>query len=63
MTQRCLYEPLAVEFCLGGNVMPYILANHLNAEIAAGLAHTTKDGMNYLSWSLMDLTVLELMWQ
>ncbi|CAH0485714.1 unnamed protein product [Peronospora farinosa] len=59
MTQRFLYEPLAVESCLGSNVMPYILANHLNAEIAAGLIHSTKDVMNYLSWSLLFQRVLK----
>ncbi|CAI5728717.1 unnamed protein product [Peronospora effusa] len=59
MTQRFLYEPLAVESCLGSNVMPYILANHLNAEIAAGLIHSTKDVMDYLSWSLLFQRVLK----
>ncbi|KAL4094614.1 hypothetical protein PRIC1_010272 [Phytophthora ramorum] len=59
MTQRFLYEPLAVESCLGGNAAPHILANHLNAEIAAGLIHTTKDVMDYLSWSLLFQRVLK----
>ncbi|KAG1703577.1 hypothetical protein DVH05_007521 [Phytophthora capsici] len=59
MTQRFLYEPLAVESCLGGNAAPHILANHLNAEIAAGLVHTTKDVMDYLSWSLLFQRVLK----
>ncbi|RLN92340.1 hypothetical protein BBJ28_00004981 [Nothophytophthora sp. Chile5] len=59
MTQRFLYEPLAVESCLGGNAAPFILANHLNAEIAAGLVHTTKDVMDYLSWSLLFQRVLK----
>ncbi|CAI5746783.1 unnamed protein product [Peronospora destructor] len=53
MTQRFLYEPLSTESCLGSNGLPYILANHLNAEIAAGLIHSTKDVMDYLSWSLL----------
>ncbi|KAF1778750.1 P-loop containing nucleoside triphosphate hydrolase [Phytophthora cactorum] len=56
MTQRFLYEPLAVESCLGGNA---VLANHLNAEIAAGLIHSTKDVMDYLSWSLLFQRVLK----
>ncbi|EGZ10751.1 hypothetical protein PHYSODRAFT_563628 [Phytophthora sojae] len=59
MTQRFLYEPLAVESCLGGNAAPHILANHLNAEIAAGLIHSTKDVMDYLSWSLLFQRVLK----
>ncbi|KAE9005249.1 Activating signal cointegrator 1 complex subunit 3 [Phytophthora fragariae] len=59
MTQRFLYEPLAVESCLGGNAAPHILANHLNAEIAAGLVRTTKDVMDYLSWSLLFQRVLK----
>ncbi|KAG7382338.1 hypothetical protein PHYPSEUDO_005016 [Phytophthora pseudosyringae] len=59
MTQRFLYEPLAVESCLGGNAAPRILANHLNAEIAAGLIHSTKDVMDYLSWSLLFQRVLK----
>ncbi|KAF4322230.1 hypothetical protein BBO99_00002272 [Phytophthora kernoviae] len=59
MTQRFLYEPLAVESCLGGNAAPHILANHLNAEIAAGLIHTTQDVMDYLSWSLLFQRVLK----
>ncbi|GMF25482.1 unnamed protein product [Phytophthora lilii] len=59
MTQRFLYEPLAVESCLGGHGAPHILANHLNAEIAAGLIHTTKDVMDYLSWSLLFQRVLK----
>ncbi|ETL25320.1 hypothetical protein L916_20813, partial [Phytophthora nicotianae] len=56
MTQRFLYEPLAVESCLGDNA---VLANHLNAEIAAGLIHSTKDVMDYLSWSLLFQRVLK----
>ncbi|CAI5739448.1 unnamed protein product [Hyaloperonospora brassicae] len=59
VTQRFLHEPLAVESCLGGNAMPHILANHLNAEIAAGFLHTTKDVMDYLSWSLLFQRVLK----
>ncbi|CAH0518314.1 unnamed protein product [Peronospora belbahrii] len=59
MTQRFLYEPLAVESCLGGNAMPYILANHLNAEITAGFIHNAKDVMDYLSWSLLFQRVLK----
>ncbi|KAG7396337.1 hypothetical protein PHYBOEH_002472 [Phytophthora boehmeriae] len=59
MTQRFLYEPLAVESCLGGNAAPHILANHLNAEIAAGLIHTAQDVMDYLSWSLLFQRVLK----
>ncbi|EEY56109.1 DEAD/DEAH box RNA helicase, putative [Phytophthora infestans T30-4] len=56
MTQRFLYEPLAVESCLGGNA---VLANHLNAEIAAGLVRSTRDVMDYLSWSLLFQRVLK----
>uniref|UniRef100_M4B634 Activating signal cointegrator 1 complex subunit 3 n=1 Tax=Hyaloperonospora arabidopsidis (strain Emoy2) TaxID=559515 RepID=M4B634_HYAAE len=59
VTQRFLHEPLAVESCLGGNAMHHILANHLNAEIAAGLLHTPKDVMDYLSWSLLFQRVLK----
>ncbi|TYZ66740.1 hypothetical protein PybrP1_004598 [[Pythium] brassicae (nom. inval.)] len=54
MTQRFLFEPLAVESCLASH-----LANHLNAEIASGLLTRQQDVLAYLSWSLLFQRVLK----
>ncbi|GAB9469573.1 Activating signal cointegrator 1 complex subunit 3 [Globisporangium polare] len=54
MTQRFLYEPLAIESCLSTH-----LANHLNAEIASGLLKKKQDVLEYLSWSLLFQRVMK----
>lgn len=54
MTQRFLYEPLAIESCLATH-----LGNHLNAEIASGLLKKKQDVLEYLSWSLLFQRVMK----
>ncbi|GLE11399.1 hypothetical protein PINS_up023786 [Pythium insidiosum] len=48
MISRLLYEPLALESCLGDT-----LENHVNAEIASGWVRSRGDVLQFLSWSLL----------
>ncbi|KAJ0395648.1 hypothetical protein ATCC90586_003056 [Pythium insidiosum] len=48
MISRLLYEPLALESCLGD-----ALENHVNAEVASGWVRSRADVLQFLSWSLL----------
>ena len=48
--KKFLYEPFPVESSLH---LPGVLADHLNAEVAAGTVTSIQDGLDFLSWSYL----------